>query len=221
MLEGLARALGEFLADWGYLAIFILMLVEEAGVPLPLPNEAALLYVGFLASEGRLDANVAALTATLGAANGSTVLYLVAKRGGRPLLRRFGRFLHLRESRLDDAERWVKRFGPFSIPLARLTPGLRIYTTALAGILRAPFRVVFASVVGASLIWSYFWVYLGVALGENWEEGARAVERAGRWGFGAVATLVVAGLLARRLLRRRRGARAASGVREDEPGAGA
>ncbi len=214
MLEELARALEGFVADWGYLAIFLLMLVEEAGVPLPLPNEAALLYAGYLASQGKLDANVAALTATLGAASGSAILYTLAKRGGRRLLRRFGRFVHLREERLDDAERWVKRFGPLSIPLARLTPGLRIYTTVLTGLLRAPFRVVLAAIVGASLIWSYFWVYLGKILGDRWEEAAHALERAGRWGVVAAVLLAVAALLVRWLRRRAGAAR-----REGGPGA--
>ena len=209
MLEGLAQALERFLAEWGYIAIFLLMLVEEAGIPLPLPNEVALMYVGYLASRGELDANVAALAATLGAANGSTLLYLLAKRGGRPLLRRFGRFIHLRESGLDRAESWVARFGLLAVPLARLTPGLRIYTTVVAGILRVPFRVVVAAVVGASLVWSYFWVYLGKSLGDNWEEGARTFERAGRWGFLLVALTVAAILLIRWLLRRRAASRMA------------
>ncbi len=88
MLEGMAQALERFLADYGYIALFLLMLVEEAGIPLPLPNEVALMYAGYLAYKGELDANIAGLVATMGAAGGSTILYLVARKGGRPLLRR-------------------------------------------------------------------------------------------------------------------------------------
>jgi membrane protein DedA with SNARE-associated domain len=209
MLEGMAQALERFLADYGYIALFLLMLVEEAGIPLPLPNEVALMYAGYLAYKGELNANVAGLVATLGAASGSTILYLVARKGGRPLLRRLERFIHIKEERLDAAERWVMRFGMISIPLARLTPGLRIYTTVIAAILRVPLRVVAAAVVGASLIWSFGWIYLGQALGDRWEEGARAFERAGRLGIGAVLLLLAIGLGIRWALRRRAAAREA------------
>ena len=217
MLEQLGQALEHFIATYGYLAIFLTMFVEEAGVPLPLPNEVVLMYAGYLAYKGELDANLTGLVATLGAANGSALLYIIARRGGRPLLRRYGRFIRLEEEGLARAERWVQRYGMVSIPVARLTPGLRIYTTVIAGILRVPYRVVVAAVVGASLIWSFFWVHLGKALGDNWEKGAQAFERAGRWGFGIVVAIVLAALLWRWFRRRRAAGNNAAGKKEDKP----
>lgn len=206
MLRDLALLLERFLADYGYFAIFVLMLVEEAGLPLPLPNEVALMYVGYLSSQGRLDANLAGLAATAGAAGGSAILYTLAKRGGRPLIHRFGRFIHVTDARIDQAERWVARFGMVSIPIARLTPGLRIATTIVAGVLRVPYRVVIVSVVGVSLVWSFFWVHLGKALGDRWEEGAQAFERVGRWGVAAVVALIALVLVGRWWWQRRRAA---------------
>ena len=214
MLAGLAQTLERFLADYGYLAIFLLMLVEEAGIPLPLPNEVALMYVGYLAYKGELDANLAALVATLGAASGSAILYTLARRGGRPLLRRYGRFIHLDDEKLDRAEKWVVRLGALGVLLIRLTPGLRIATTAITGILRVPYPVVVAGVVGASLIWSFFWVYLGLWLGDRWEEGARAFERFGRLGLAVVVVAIALALLIRWLWRRRAAARAARTARD-------
>lgn len=199
----LAQTLEQFLGTYGYVAILLLMFVEEAGLPMPLPNEVALMYVGYLAYQGRLDANIAAAVATTGAAGGSGLLYFIALRGGRPLIRKYGRFIHVNDAKLDRAEAWVKRFGMISVPVARLTPGLRIYTTIVAGVLRVPFKVVFAAVVGASLIWSFFWVHLGLALGDNWKTGAQSFERAGRWGIGAVILLIVLALLGRWLYLRR------------------
>ena len=204
MIQDLAQALERFLTDYGYLAIFVLMFVEEAGLPLPLPNEVALMYVGYLAYQGKLDANLAGLVATLGAAGGSAVLYTIARRGGRALIHRFGRFIHVTDERLDQAERAVARWGPISIPIARLTPGLRIATTIVAGVLRVSYRVVIVSVVGVSLVWSYFWVHLGRALGDRWEEGAQAFERAGRWGVLGLVVVIAGILLVRWLLQRRK-----------------
>lgn len=208
-IQGLAQALERFIAEWGYIAIFILMFVEEAGVPLPLPNEAALMYVGYLTSKGELNAIVAGLVATLGASCGSTLLYNIARRGGRRLIHRFGRFLHIDDAKLDRAERWVERYGTISVPVARLTPGLRIATTIIAGILRVPFRIVVVAVVGVSLVWSYFWIYLGKLLGDNWEEGLHTFERFGRWGVAVVVLVAITVLLIRHALRRRAAAREA------------
>jgi membrane protein DedA with SNARE-associated domain len=202
MLDGLAAALEHFLTNYGYIAIFLLMFLEEAGLPLPLPNEVALMYVGYLSSKGELDPNLAGLVATLGATAGSGLLYSIARRGGRPLLYPLRRIIHIKEERLDDAERWVARHGPISVPIARLTPGLRIYTTVIAGILRVPYKIVVAAVFGASLVWSYFWVHLGRALGDRWEEGAHAFERAGRWGIGIAVVAAIIFFVARWQVRR-------------------
>lgn len=207
MLQDLAHLLEQFLTDYGYLAIFVLMFIEEAGLPLPLPNEVALMYVGYLSYQGKLDANLAGLVATLGAAGGSALLYTIARRGGRHLIHRFGRFIHVTDERLNQAENAVARWGPISIPIARLTPGLRIATTIVAGVLRVSYRVVILAVVGVSLVWSYFWVHLGRLLGDRWEEGARTFERAGRWGFVGIIVVVAIVLLVRWLLQRRKARR--------------
>jgi membrane protein DedA with SNARE-associated domain len=219
MLHNLAQLLEHFLTDYGYFAVFILMFVEEAGLPLPLPNEVALMYVGYLSSQGKLDPNLAGLVATLGATAGSALLYYIARRGGRPLIHRFGRFIHVTDKRLDQAERWVARYGPISIPIARLTPGLRIATTIISGVLNVSYRVVFVSVVVVALIWSYFWIHLGRALGDRWAEGAQAFERAGRWGLVAAVVIIALVLLVRWLLARRQARRAAQNAPELAPSA--
>ena len=208
MWQDIAHALEQFLVDYGYFAIFLLMLVEEAGVPLPLPNEVALMYVGYLSSQGQLDPNLAGLSATAGAACGSAILYTLALKGGRRLIHRFGRFIHVTDARIDQAERWVAKYGMISIPIARFTPGLRIATTIVAGVLRVPYRVVIVSVVGVSLVWSFFWVHLGRALGDRWEVVAEGFERAGRVGV-AIGIVVVALVLLGRWWWQRRKARLA------------
>lgn len=202
-MAGLAQALEHFLAEWGYLALFLVVFVEEAGAPLPLPSEAALLYAGYLAAQGRLNPLVAGLVAALAATAGATLLYTLARRGGRRLVERFGRLVHLDADRLGRAEGWMARRGPVAVPLARLTPGLRIGTTVLSGLLRVPPRVVVPAVFGASLLWSYGWIAAGWALGDNWGAAARAFERAGRWGLLALALAAASGLVLYWLRRRR------------------
>jgi membrane protein DedA with SNARE-associated domain len=202
----LAAALLQFLIDWGYLAVFVIIIIEEAGAPLPLPSEAALLYAGYLVATGELNPLVAGLVATAAAACGSAILYALARRGGRPLMRRWGRYIHLSEARLALVEGWMARAGLPAVLVARLVPGLRIVTTVVAGLARVPLRTTVAAVLGASLLWSYAWIVLGRLLGANWEAGLRAFERAGRWGLLAAAIVGLVALLLGFLLRRRAGA---------------
>ena len=202
----LAAALLQFLIDWGYLAVFVIILIEEAGAPLPLPSEAALLYAGYLVATGELNPLVAGLVATAAAACGSAILYSLALRGGRPLVRRWGRYVHLNEARLAWVEGWMARAGLPAVLVARLTPGLRIITTVVAGLTRVPLRTTVGAVLGASLLWSYGWIVLGRFLGANWEAGLHAFERAGRWGLIAAVLVCLAALPLCLLLRRRAGA---------------
>src|SRR5579859_7220517 len=119
-------AVQTFLQQHGVLAAFVLILIEEAGVPVPVPGDFLMLGMGVQARQGRVplwQALLAMETATL---LGATGLYFVSARVGRDLVYRYGRFIHLSPDHLDRAERWLQKRGAFAIVLGRLTPGLRM-----------------------------------------------------------------------------------------------
>jgi membrane protein DedA with SNARE-associated domain len=100
-LSAILSALLAFYSANQALGLFVFLLVEEAGAPIWfLPGDALLIAAG--ATPGNTPATVALilLAATAGVFVGSTILYAVVRRGGRPVLNRYGRFLHLNDARV-------------------------------------------------------------------------------------------------------------------------
>ena len=109
MWDLVAGALLRAIQQSGELALFLVFLLEEAGVPLPLPGDLALVWAGFRVSTGQAQLFTVLLVVEAATAIGASSLYWLARRGGRPLILRYGRFLHLRESHLQRAEAFVER----------------------------------------------------------------------------------------------------------------
>ncbi|MCL4534697.1 MAG: DedA family protein [Bacteroidetes bacterium] len=149
-----------------YIGLFILLVVEEAGVPFPLPGYAVLMYLGFRAHEGSADPLPVLVTAILAVTSGSCILYGVAHAVGRPLLARFGRFGRAQTGRIDTVERWFERRGILVVVVGRLIPNLRNPTSLAAGFLRLPPHVFFPGAGLAAILWSVGYFCLGLLLGQ-------------------------------------------------------
>src|SRR5688572_32037089 len=86
MWESLADALLLFLQEWGEIAIFVIFLLEESGVPLPLPGDLALIWAGYHVASGQSRFIVVLLVVELATLIGASTLYWLGLRGGRPLI---------------------------------------------------------------------------------------------------------------------------------------
>ena len=109
------------------------------------------------------------LAATIGAAAGSLAGYLIGAWGGRPLLDRYGRYVHIHPDDLDRADAWFARYGGWAVFLARFVPLLRALINYPAGVARMPIgRFLLFSIMG-SIPWNLALVTAGWVLGENYE----------------------------------------------------
>lgn len=154
---------------WVYLVLFLLILIQECGVPFPvLPSEVVLLGGGFLASQNRIALLVAGLLATSATLVGNSVLFLVGRHFGRSALDRYGKYIHLRPDRVDRIEAWVSRSGTPLLLYGPLVPILRAYVPALAGIFGVPFRFYISILVFAAVVWSFGLLLLGMVLGRHY-----------------------------------------------------
>ncbi len=142
-------------------ALFILLFVEEAGIPLPMPGDVIIMFAGYRASQNLMGVFEAAVAVTLGVQLGSTLLYLVSRRFGHVILFRYGKFIHLDEANLKKVERWIHERGPIMVLVGRLTPGLRTPTSIMAGIFEVPFHQFFFFTTLSALIWAGVWLTLG------------------------------------------------------------
>ncbi len=137
----------DYILQYGYLAVFVLMVLESACIPVP--SEVTMLFGGalanaaFVASLGQegeqLNFAVVALVGTLGNLVGSWIAWGVGYRGGRPLVERWGRYVFLRQHELDRAEVWFERHGQAAVLGSRLLPVVRTFISLPAGVARMPF----------------------------------------------------------------------------------
>jgi membrane protein DedA with SNARE-associated domain len=109
------------------------------------------------------------LAGAIGCVVGSLPCYWLGYVGGRPFLRRYGKWLLLSESDLDSAQKWTVKYGDLSFFICRMLPVVRTFISLPAGILKAKFWPFTIYTFFGSLIWSYLMVWVGVKFGENLE----------------------------------------------------
>lgn len=207
-LSALSQAVLAFVAAHQYGGLFLLLLIEEAGVPLPLPGDTLVMYAGLRSLTGQANAALIILVATVAVMLGSSALYWLARRGGRPALLRYGRFLHLHPERVDRMQRRFLRWGPWAIIFGRLIPGLRTPTSVMAGLFQVPYRVFLPCNALSALLWALFYFYVGALLAPAWREALTFVQGDIDAAVG-IAVGVGAAALAGAVLWRRRAARGA------------
>jgi membrane protein DedA with SNARE-associated domain len=160
-----AQAGNTFLAEHGVLASFLYLAVEEAGVPIPVPGDFLMITLGIRARTAGvvLWQVIAAMEA--GTVLGSSLLYLLARRGGREVVERYGRYIGITSSQLNRAEAQLKRHGALAVVLGRLLPGLRVLTAIGCGVFRVPFRVFLPAMSLGGLIYIVGYTLLGYVAG--------------------------------------------------------
>ncbi|HEX8968208.1 MAG TPA: DedA family protein [Chloroflexota bacterium] len=158
-------ATSSFLERHGLIAAFAFLLIEEAGVPVPVPGDVLMLVLGVHARAGIVSLWQAVAVTWLGTIIGSSFLYWASRMAGRSLVYRYGRFIRLTPERLDSAERWLRRHGTRAVFVGRLVPGLRIVTAVACGVFEVPFAVFFPAMMLGALLYILVYTLLGYFLG--------------------------------------------------------
>ena len=157
----------------GYLAVFFLMVLESACIPVP--SEVVMLFGGALAGGAvvagvHLHLNVVAVALAGAAGNlvGSWIAYTVGRVGGRPLIERWGRYVLLRPHELDRAERFFVRRGQVAVLVGRVLPVVRTFISLPAGVAEMPLVSFSALTLLGSLPWTFALAFAGDVLAANW-----------------------------------------------------
>ncbi len=223
MLASITSTWESHIASQGVYAVFILMAIDAV---FPAASELVMLYAGAVAAGVFASAHhvsvfgakigfgigafiAMALAGTLGYLAGAIVGWWIGLHGGRPLLERRGRWLHVTPERLDRAERWFERWGNFGVLVGRVTPLVRSFVSIPAGVFEmrlAPYTL-YTSV--GSAVWAFVIAGVGYALGtsyKHFDHGFKYAEYAVLAGV-----VLVAAYLALRWIR------AATMARGDDP----
>lgn len=167
------------ISKYGYLAIFLLMTLESACIPIP--SEAIMLFGGALAAgvsisgvTGRLNVVAVALVGVLGNLLGSLIAYWAGLKGGRPAVERWGKYILIRHHDLDRSENFFARRGEAAVFIGRVLPVVRTFISLPAGIAEMPLMKFAVFTVLGSLPWTFALAYSGKALAANWQSVSRA-----------------------------------------------
>ncbi len=157
-----------FLEQYGYWAMFITMVLENANIPIP--SEVVLGFSGYLIAQGVFEMYTTMVVATLAGVVGSVISYWLGEWGGRPLLIKYGRYIFFNEHKFELAEKMFNKYGGAAVFFGRLLPGIRTFISFPAGIARYPMgRFILWTVLG-TIPWTILLVWLGVKLGEHWQD---------------------------------------------------
>lgn len=156
----------EFLTDWGYLALFIAMVLENMNIPLP--SEVILGFAGFLVSQNIFQFWPTVLVGTAAGVVGSLASYYIGLKGGRNLILRHTEKGGLGAKKLIAAKDWFENYGGIAVLTGRLLPGIRTFISLPAGIAQFPLSQFLILTLLGTLPWTIFLVYVGAELGENW-----------------------------------------------------
>ncbi|MFC4618836.1 DedA family protein [Camelliibacillus cellulosilyticus] len=156
-----------FIGTYGYIAIFILLVMGIAGVPAP--EESMMVFVGITISQGSLNFSYSLLAAFLGTCTGMLLSYTIGFWIGQPFLKRFGKYFGMSGKRWEKATRAFEKYAFWAVAFGFFVPGIRQVNPYMAGISRVAFiPYLIAGTIGAA-IWTAVFLSIGYFLGYKLE----------------------------------------------------
>lgn len=169
-VEWIVDGILNWISNWEYLAVFFLMALESACMPVP--SEIVMPFSGYLVWTGETGMTFwgVVVVGSLGCSFGSALAYAAGYYGGRAVIIKYGKYILISEKHLMQAENWFERWGSLATFIARLLPVIRTVISLPAGIAKMNFpKFLLYSFVG-SVPWNAMLAYVGYALGPSWED---------------------------------------------------
>lgn len=209
--ESVVNATWHFVRDGGLPAVFVLMALGSACIPIP--SEVVMLFAGFAVADPggsgahhHLTMTGIVLAGLLGTLAGSWVAYAVGRGGRLELLERHGHLVHMGPTQIARADRWFARYGEATVLFGRVIPLVRAFVSLPAGVAKMPLpRFTVLTLIG-SIPWVLALALVGHAVGGDWTSVRKGFEYVDY----AVLALVVVGVVY--WVVRRRGRASATGV---------
>ena len=160
--------IANYITNYGYLAIFIMVFLQETGMPNPFPNELLLIFSGYLCYSGHLILPFVLIISFLADLSGTNILYFGFYFAGSFILKNKPKWIPLTEDRIEKLKGKILKNGRETIFIFRLTPFTRGYVSVICGLMRIPAKIYLPIAVLSAMIWASFYVILGYFLGPSW-----------------------------------------------------
>ncbi|MEG0994518.1 MAG: DedA family protein [Bacilli bacterium] len=146
--------------------MFISMVLEA--VIIIIPSELILATSGILVSNNIFTFMGAFITGLLGSVFCAIVIYLIGYFGGMVFIDKYGKYFFMKKIDIEKSNQWFNKYGLISACLGRNFPIIRTLISLPIGIFRMNFfKFVLYTLIG-SIPWTFAFVYVGYALGNNW-----------------------------------------------------
>jgi membrane protein DedA with SNARE-associated domain len=203
-----------FLTSAGYAALILFGFLEAACIPIS--SEVTFGFAGVLAYQGHLNLALVIIIGSLAELAGSYASYAVGRVGGKPLVAKLGRYVLVTQSDVERAERFLAGRGAWAVPVGRMLPFIRAFTSIVAGLVRIPAaRFGVLSLIG-TVIYATVLSLIGYEVGHAWGSINHGLTIA-TYILVAIVVIAIAGFVVYRLRQFRREAAQAAAV----PAAGA
>jgi membrane protein DedA with SNARE-associated domain len=188
-------ALLNWIPEYGYPALFLLLMLGIVG--LPIPDETLLTFSGYLIFKNQLALMPTMATAFLGSVCGITISYVIGRRLGLFFARTVGHRLRIGLDDLDKVNAWYMRWGKYTLIFGYFVPGVRHLVALVAGSSNLPWVIFMPFAYMGALIWSATFLGLGYGLGETWANASATVHRGLVVAGGIVFVVLIALLIIR------------------------
>ncbi len=162
--------MGEFVLNlidnYGYFGMFLGMILEA--VIIIVPSEAILATGGILASRKIFTFFGAFLIGLLGSVFCAIIIYFMGYFGGKPFVKKYGKYFFMKESDLEKSDSWFSKYGLMSALIGRNFPIVRTLISLPIGIMRLSFSKFLIYTTIGSIPWTFVFVYVGYTLGNGW-----------------------------------------------------
>ncbi|MBO1581499.1 DedA family protein [Bacillus sp. XF8] len=153
----------QVIADYGYLAIFLMLVLGIIG--LPIPDEVMMTIVGYFTNINVLNYELAILVSFAGALLGMLISYMIGKKAGRPFIDKYGKWSGLKEKRMNKVAKWMEKYGPYSLIFGYFIPVVRHITCYLSGVSKMKLKTYISFAAIGAFLWCFIFITIGRGIG--------------------------------------------------------
>jgi membrane protein DedA with SNARE-associated domain len=158
-----------YVTRYGYLAIFILVFLQEIGMPNPFPNEILLMFSGYLSFKGLLFLPYVILTVVCADFIGTNILYFIFYNAGAYIMRKRPKWIPLSDKMISKLSDRISKGGQLRIYIFRVTPFTRGYASVITGLLQIKPAIFLPLALISGFTWALVYVVIGYFIGPSWD----------------------------------------------------
>ncbi|WP_042345643.1 DedA family protein [Bacillus massiliigorillae] len=188
----------EFFQQFSYFGVLLALCFEFV------PAEIVLPMAGYWVSQGEFNIHLLALAGTLGGTIGPITLYALGRYGGRPLVEKYGKFFLINEKQIKASDRFFEKYGPSVAFFARFLPVVRTAISIPCGMTKMSLVKFSLYTFIAMYPITYFYLYLGYKLGENWNQAGEIFDKYAFPIAGMIVAIIIIYIVAKKIIASKR-----------------